>query len=232
MQYENRIELEIRGERALFSDPLISAGGEKLSCPIPTREALKGILSSVYWKPTIIWYPDELRVMNVIRYENIGVRQLRYAKSGCALSEWTVLRDVCYRLSAHFEWNENRPELCADRNEHRHYFGAKRMLERGGARPVFLGKRRFCAEVSPCRFSEGEGFYDHAQQDFGFMYCGITYPDEGYDDITRSGISVNYFRAEMRGGIIRYPRPEECESRFVKPMPVKSFGGEKSLELV
>lgn len=37
-----------------FSDPIMRVGGEKCSYQVPTYEALKGILMSVYWKPTII----------------------------------------------------------------------------------------------------------------------------------------------------------------------------------
>ena len=53
MEWENRIELEISGERAMFPDPLLSAGGELVSLPVPTYGALCGILRSVYSKPTI-----------------------------------------------------------------------------------------------------------------------------------------------------------------------------------
>ena len=51
--YGNRVEFQVYGEYALFSDILTRPGGEKMSYPIPTYEALKGILSSVFWKPTV-----------------------------------------------------------------------------------------------------------------------------------------------------------------------------------
>ncbi len=57
-KYRNTIEFEVYGKYALFSDPVTRAGGEKSSYHIPTYEALKGIVESVYWKPTIIWYVD------------------------------------------------------------------------------------------------------------------------------------------------------------------------------
>ena len=53
-EHPNIVEFEVYGEHALFSDPLMRLGGEKCSYQIPTYEALKGILSSVYWKPTFI----------------------------------------------------------------------------------------------------------------------------------------------------------------------------------
>ncbi|MGN1120397.1 MAG: type I-C CRISPR-associated protein Cas5, partial [Oscillospiraceae bacterium] len=67
--------------------------------------------------------------------------------------------------------------------------------------------------------------------DFGLMYCGAVYPDEGFDEETRSGLSVCLFRCVMENGIIAYPRPENCMRYFVKPMTPKPFGKERALEL-
>ena len=47
-EHPNIVEFEVYGDYALFSDPLMRLGGEKCSYQIPTYEALKGILSSVY----------------------------------------------------------------------------------------------------------------------------------------------------------------------------------------
>lgn len=63
-EHDNIVEFKVSGDFALFADVLTRPGGEKFSYPIPTYEALKGILMSVYWKPTIIWVIDECRVMN------------------------------------------------------------------------------------------------------------------------------------------------------------------------
>ncbi|MEG1583952.1 MAG: type I-C CRISPR-associated protein Cas5c, partial [Anaerovorax sp.] len=77
---------------------------------IPTYQALKGILESVYWKPTIIWKIDEARVMNPIRTQSQGIRPINYG-GGNSLSIYTYLADVSYQVKAHFEFNLNRPEL-------------------------------------------------------------------------------------------------------------------------
>ena len=74
MQHPNIVEFEVYGPYALFSDPLMRVGGEKSSYQVPTYEALKGVLSSVYWKPTIIWYIDEVRIMNRIQTEVKSIR--------------------------------------------------------------------------------------------------------------------------------------------------------------
>jgi CRISPR-associated Cas5-like protein len=53
MERENIVEFKVSGRYALFSDPINRIGGEKFSYQVPTYQALKGILESVYWKPTI-----------------------------------------------------------------------------------------------------------------------------------------------------------------------------------
>ena len=66
-RYDNIVEFQVTGDYALFSDPILRVGGEKCSYQVPTYEALKGILQSVYWKPTIIWVIDAVRVMHPIQ---------------------------------------------------------------------------------------------------------------------------------------------------------------------
>lgn len=50
----NEIQFKVYGRMALFTDPITKLGGEKSSYPIPTYQAMKGIVESIYWKPTII----------------------------------------------------------------------------------------------------------------------------------------------------------------------------------
>lgn len=82
MHYRNTVEFAVWGKYALFSDPITRVGGEKFSYQIPTYQALKGILESVYWKPTLIWYIDEVRVMNKIQTQSKGIRPIKFATSG------------------------------------------------------------------------------------------------------------------------------------------------------
>ncbi|MCH5324219.1 MAG: type I-C CRISPR-associated protein Cas5 [Eubacterium sp.] len=225
--HENKIEFEVSGDYALFSDPVTRVGGEKLSYQIPTYEALKGIIHSIYWKPTIIWVVDAVRVMNPIQTESKGIRPIKY-NGGNDLSYYTYLKDVRYQVRAHFVWNENRPELEHDRNENKHHNIAKRMVERGGRRDIWLGTRECQGYVEPCVFGEGEGAYDNINElDFGFMYHGITYADEAMNEKDKGAMTVRFFNAAMKKGIIEFPKPEECEkTRFIKNMEIKPFGND------
>lgn len=225
--HPNIVEFEVFGDYALFSDPITRVGGEKSTYQVPTYEALKGILASVYWKPTIIWYIDKVRIMNPIQTEVKGIRPIKYNNSEKNdLAYYTYLKDCRYQVQAHFEWNENRPELAKDRNENKHHEIAKRMIRRGGRRDIFLGTRECQGYVEPCVFGEGDGFYDQIPRlDFGVMYHGITYADEAYSKETEGHMTINLWHPVMKHGVIEFPKPQDCAiHRIVKEMSIKSFG--------
>lgn len=224
-KYPNIVEFEVTGNYGLFSDPVMRIGGEKCSYQVPTYEALKGILMSVYWKPTLIWYIDKVRIMNPIQMEVKGIRPIKY-HGGNDLAYYTYLKDCRYQVQAHFEWNENRPELAKDRNENKHHEIAKKMIRKGGRRDIFLGARECQGYVEPCVFEEGAGAYDSTPSlAFGLMYHGLTYADEAYSKETAGSMTANFWYPVMEKGIITFPRPEECPlHKFLRPMEIKPFG--------
>jgi CRISPR-associated protein Cas5d len=219
------VEFQVTGDYGLFSDPVMRVGGEKCTYQIPTYEALKGVLSSIYWKPTLIWYIDQVRVMNQIQTEVKGIRPIKY-QGGNDLAYYTYLKNCRYQVQAHFEWNENRPELAQDRNENKHHNIAKRMIEKGGRRDIFLGARECQGYVEPCQFGEETGAYDDLQElSFGLMYHGITYADEAYSDETQDMMTANFWYPTMKNGIITFPRPEDCPlHKALRSMEMKPFG--------
>lgn len=228
MEHKNQVQFRVWGNYGLFSDPITRIGGEKCTYQIPTYEALKGILHSIYWKPTIIWYIDRVRVMKQIQTEVKGVRPIKYQSDGNDLAYYTYLKDCSYQVQAHFEWNFNRPELKADRNENKHFDIANRYIRRGGRRDIFLGTRECQGYVEPCIFGEGVGHYDHTGElAFGLMYHGITYADEAYDDATQGNMTTRFWRPVMKKGVIEFIRPDQCQMvKTIRDMPIKPFGQE------
>lgn len=59
---------------------------------------------------------------------------------------------------------QKRADLAQDRNEHKHYDIAKRMVARGGRRDIFLGTRECQGYVEPCTFGGGTSPYDEAEE--------------------------------------------------------------------
>ncbi|MGG4108371.1 type I-C CRISPR-associated protein Cas5c [Paenibacillus lautus] len=216
----NSVEFVVYGDYALFTDPLTKLGGEKLSYQVPTYQAIKGIVESVYWKPTLIMIVDEIRVMKPIRMESKGIRPMDYS-GGNTLANYTYLKDVEYQVRAHFIFNINRPDLAFDRNEHKHHNIFKRSVQVGGRRDIFLGTRECQGYVEPCTFGKGKSFYDrYGDIHLGNMVHGINYPDE----TGRDQLEVRLWNPVMKDGVITFPKPEECtQVRTISDMKPKHF---------
>ena len=235
----NTIEFKVSGRYAMFTDPITRVGGEKCSYHIPTYEGLKGIAKSIYWKPTLVWVIDSVRVMKRIRTQTKGTKPLNYS-GGNTLAIYTFLTgdpdpgtgvpQVEYQVRAHFEWNQFRPELAHDRNNGKHYQMALRSLERGGRQDIFLGTRDCQGYVEPCKFGSGAGDYDgKGELGFGLMFHGFGYPDETGAAVLTAG----FWRPQMLDGVIRFPRPEDCPVRKeIRPMQPKRFEAQRNLRSV
>lgn len=218
---KNDISFRLWGRYALFTDPVTKTGGEKCSYHIPTYEAIKGVLKSIYWKPTIIWYVDKIRIIKPIQTQTKGTKPLVWG-GGNSLAIYTFLHEVEYQVHAHFEWNEFRPELKKDRIEGKHFNIARRMLEKGGRQDIFLGTRDCQGYVEPCLFGEGNGAYDTIDElSFGLMFLSFDYPDE----TGKKELCSRFWQAVMKNGVLYFPRPEACDKkRFIRQMAPKPFG--------
>jgi CRISPR-associated protein Cas5d len=171
----------------------------------------------VYWKPTIVWIIDKVRVMKHIKTQTRSAKPIKYYKDSNDLAIYTYLSDVEYQVQAHFKWNLNRPDLEHDRNENKHHCVAKRMIERGGRRDIFLGTRECQGYVEPCKFGEGVGEYDgYGELAFGLMFHGFDYPDEAEKD----KFYARFWRPKMVDGVIKFDPPDDKSliRKFVRPM--------------
>lgn len=230
----NTVEFMVYGRYAMFTNQVFKLSGEQFSESIPSHEALRGILMSIYYKPTLKWYIDAVRIMNPIKTECKGILLPQY-NGGKDLSYYTYLKDVCYQVRAHFEWNLNQPDLERDRNKKKHHEIALRAISKGGYRDVFLGKRECQAYVEPCAFGSGKGYYDDVRAiEFGLTRHGFTYPEEAYSPETEGMLTENFWEPVMRHGVILFPRPENCPvHKTLKPMEPKRFGEkQKNISLI
>lgn len=235
----NTIEFRVWGRYAMFTDPISRVGGEKCSYHLPTYEALKGICKSIYWKPTIVWYVDQVRLMRHIRTQIRGMKPLNYVSGGNSLAYYTYLTGdarkenslgitdgpgVEYQVRAHFEWNTHHEALAKDQINGKHFAIAQRSLKLGGRQDIFLGTRDCQGYVAPCVFGEGASDYDNdGAIGYGLMFHSFDYPDETGD----GWLKTNLWRPKLMNGILNYPRPDD-ETRIVKKrireMKAKRFG--------
>ncbi|MFK4567283.1 type I-C CRISPR-associated protein Cas5c [Enterococcus sp. UD-01] len=219
---KNQIAFKVWGDYALFTDPTTKMGAEKLSYQIPTYQALKGITESIYWKPTIMYYIDEVRIMNPIQMESKGILPVKYNDmTSSDLAYYTYLKNTCYEVKVHFEFNKQRPDLKDDYNEDKHYQILKRSLKAGGRRDIFLGTRECQGYVEPVEFGKESGYYDdQGELHFGTMVHGFSYPDE----TGNKELLIRLCQPKMKQGIIKFERPEKCLlTRSLGEMQKKSF---------
>lgn len=230
MKYKNEFCYKVYGDYALFSDPITRVGGEKMSYPVPTYSALIGITKAIYFKPTLLYVIDSVKVLNQIRTVSKGVRPIKY-NGGNDLSIYTYLADVAYAVKGHFIWNENRPEFANDRNEDKHYQILKRMIKLGGRRSPQLGVSECPAYIEPCNFDEEKSCYDdgnNSEISFGLMYHSIIYCDEAINEEDKGKMTVCFHTPVMKNGQIDFIRPEQCTiKRHISDAKQKVFDTEK-----
>lgn len=223
----NPFYMSISGDYALFTDPMTKGGGEKFSYQVPTYQALKGLIEACYWKPTLYFMVDEVKVLKEIRTETKGI--LSMMKNGSKdLNYYTYLKDVEYLVKFHFRWNGNRRDLAHDRNEKKHEQILLRSMERGGRRDVFLGTRECIGHIMRIKerdYEAAKGFYAEKTLPMGIMFHSFVYPDESYSEEHKDILLSHFCAIVMENGVIRFKEPRDCEIKHeLGGYGIKAFG--------
>lgn len=202
----NEFEFQVSGRYAMYTTPQSKCSGDKSSYPVPTYEALKGLVKKIYWKPTFEVEIIKVRIMNPIRFESMGMRIPKMDKDSQDKSYYTYLKDPKYQVRARIVWNEAHPELDEDRNMSKHMAMMKRAIQNGGRMNPFLGVSECPAWVEPCKFGSGEGAYDNEDiLPLGMMFHSFIYPNMGMNTAFSEGsMRVVYDDIKMRRGVIEF----------------------------
>ena len=211
------IKLLVQGERALFTRPEMKV--ERVSYDVITPSAARGILEAIHWKPAIRWVIDSIQVLKPIRFESIRRNEVGGKISAASIGKAikagrtdglvsyveedrqqrasTLLRDVAYVISAHFDITD---KAGPDDNVGKHLDIFNRRARRGQCfHAPCLGTREF-----PARFElleEGAPTpTPHAslmgERDLGWVLHDIDFAD---------GMTSRFFRAQMVDGLIAVP---------------------------
>lgn len=213
-------EIGVSGPIALFCNPMFKTGGEKFSYPVPTYGALKGLVESIYWKPTFIVVIDSVRIINEIKYTHktltISKFHEAFNKTRGTLNKelftYTYLSDVHYQIRFHMKWNNYQSELVEDRNWGKHNAIMNRQINRGGKCNPFLGASECYADIFKEEFESRKGYYDESGKvNFGIMFHSYLWGTE-YDenDVNRRKLRKAFWTAEMINGVITFPQAEDC----------------------
>jgi CRISPR-associated protein Cas5d len=214
------LEVKVWGERACFTRPEMKV--ERVSYPMMTPSAARGVLEAIYWKPEFSWRVREIWVLKPIRHFSLvrnevnrvqavrGGRGGYFADDDRAQRHTLGLRDVGYVIKADIVL---KPHATTDPAGYRDQF--RRRVERGQCfhRP-YLGCREFVADFGPL---EGTEEPVDVEEDLGLMLLDQTFEVEPGGPVEwtthdREGVrSVQglsrprLFPARLDHGVLRIP---------------------------
>ena len=146
------LEVKVWSPMACYTRPENKV--ERVSYPVPTPSAARGVLEAIFWKPEFSWRVREIAVLKPIRYLSLLRNEVdSKAGSGQAISitdarqqrHTLALAEVAYIIRADIVL---RSHADADVAKYREQF--RRHVEKGRCfqRP-FLGCREFAADFAP-----------------------------------------------------------------------------------
>lgn len=204
------VEVRVWGDFACFTRPEMKV--ERVTYPVPTPSAARGLLEAIYWKPQFSWRVDEVWVLNPIRYFSILRNEVKTRASERSARGWEkngggydasadraqrhtlALRDVAYVIRAQVEL---QPGMDDDPAKYRDQFRRRVRAGQYFATP-YLGCREFSAS-----FAEPDGSERPIDltDGLGPMLLDLEYVTG------RSGRGKpRFFQANLDGGVLRIPR--------------------------
>jgi CRISPR-associated protein Cas5d len=208
----SQVPLGVRvwGELACFTRPEMKV--ERVTYPVPTPSAARGILEAILWKPEFTWLVQEIWILNPVKYFSILRNEVNSRASERAAASWKpsgggyeapsdraqrhtlALRDVDYVLRAQIAL---KPGVAADPAKYRDQF--RRRVERGRSFSTpYFGCREFAASFRE-PIGDERPLRDWTE-DLGPMLHDIDYAPD------RSGRGVpRFFQARVEQGVIRIP---------------------------
>jgi len=207
------LEVKVWGEFACFTRPEMKV--ERVSYPVMTPSAARGILESIFWKPEFSWQVREIWVLKPIRHFSVLRNEINSRQSERVARKWAkdkgsffadmdraqrhtlALRDVAYLLKANIVLKGHADAPSA---KYRDQF--RRRVKRGQcySQPYF-GCREFAAGFGP---PDGTEHPIESTDDLGLMLFDLRYKQNG-DGIGVGGMPV-FFDARLERGILRVPQ--------------------------
>jgi CRISPR-associated protein Cas5d len=209
---ENLLTVRVWGEFACFTRPEMKV--ERVSYPVLTPSAARGILEAIFWKPEFSWRIEAIAVLKPVRYFSILRNEIKDRQSFYAAQRWRkrggnyladypgnrtqrhtlALRDVDYLISAQVV---PKRDVMGDFAKYRDQFRRRVRVGRCFAAP-YLGCREFSASFSPPSGSEKP---IDLNQDLGSMLFDVEYGVDG-----RGRGAPVFFAARVERGVLHVPQ--------------------------
>ena len=203
------LSIRVWGEWACFTRPEMKV--ERVSYPVMTPSAARGVLEAIFWKPEFAWRVEEIWVLEPIRYFSILRNEVNTRQSDRSAAAWQregggydatsdraqrhtlALRDVAYVIRAQVEL---KPHADADPAKYRDQFRRRVQDGRCFATPYF-GCREFTASFAPVNGNEQPL---DLTDELGPMLLDLDY------EPGRSGRGKpRFFNAQLEHGVLRVP---------------------------
>ena len=210
------MEVKVWGEFACFTRPEMKV--ERVTYPVMTPSAARGVLESIFWKPEFHWEVEEVWVLRPIRYFSILRNEINSRQTAQIARGWQregggfsatadraqrhtlALRDVAYIIRARPMVREGVQE---DPAKYRDQFRRRVKDGRCFATP-YLGCREFSAWFSA---PEGNEAPLEINEDLGNMLLRMDYLPDG------SGRAIpRFFHAELKDGVLKVPKASTEEA--------------------
>ena len=207
--------LEVSGDFACFTRPEMKV--ERVSYDVMTPSSARAVFESILWKPAIRWHIDKIEVLKPIRWVSVrrnevgAVISVRNAQE--AMNKGTgslglhiederqqraglFLRDVAYRIHAHFEL---QPDAGENNTPAKFLDMFERRAEKGQCvNQPYLGCREFA-----CDFRLIDPMLEQSNpvketRDLGWMLYDMDYSNA-------ADPQPRFFRATLENGILNIP---------------------------
>ncbi len=207
------IQVEVRGEYALFSRPELKV--ERVSYDVMTPSAARGILEAIYWHPGLRWVIDRIYVLAPIRFTSvrrnevlspISAPNVRTAMTGGKKDLYLsapdeivqraslLLRDVHYVIEAHFDIVTGKANPGDNPGKFQDIM--KRRLEKGACyHQPYFGCREFPAQFNRWPGGPVPTAYPDEEKDLGLMLFDMDYRNP-------QDIQPRFFRAVLKNGVL------------------------------
>ena len=208
------LTVKVEGELACFTRPEMKV--ERVSYPMMTPTAAKGVLEAICWKPEFTWRVEEIHVLKPIRFTSVVRNEIRSRQTVKTARRWQqavggfdaadsrnraqrhtlALRDVAYVIKAQVVVKNESEDPAKHRDQFRRRVNSGRCF----ATP-YLGCREFWAKFSA---PDGTETPIPLTEDLGSMLLDLT-----YDPQNNGAATPRFFSARLEQGVLRIPHPSE-----------------------
>ena len=204
------LKLRARGPLACFTRPELKV--ERVSYPVMTPSAARGLLEAVLWKPAILWHIERIRVLKEIKFTSFRRNELStravspaativdgggrvdhyFIEDDRAQRNTVALSDVDYIIEAYFTLTD---KAGSDDNVKKFEEMFERRVEKGQYfHHPYFGCREFVADIMP---TTNAMHSIQTTRDLGLMLWDVRYNEKRNEPI--------YFSALLKEGVLEVP---------------------------